>query len=173
MKSLFRTLVLFSTLFFIAGCGYTRKTVLPENIHTIHVDTAINKIPVDQVYAYQPGLEINITNAIIRRLHRDGNLLVVSREKADAVLETKFIGFQQEGVRFTSLESVEEYRLFIVLDLVLKNPKTNAEIWHEPNFTGDAEYIVSPVRSLARQEAAQRAVERLARNVVDRIVEDW
>jgi hypothetical protein len=157
----------------IAGCGYTRKTVLPQNIKTIYIDTVKNAIPVDQIYAYEPGLEIEITNAIIRRLHRDGNLRVVPREKADAVLDAKMIGFEQEGLRFTKLESIEEYKLFIVLSMRLLNGKTGEVIWEEPNFSGDADYFVSNVPSIARQDAAQRAIERLARNVVDRIVEDW
>ncbi len=159
--------------FFHWSCGYTSKTVLPQNIKTIYVNTVQNNIPVDHVYAYVAGLEIDITNAIIRRLHQDGNLKVVPREQADAVLEAKLIGFEQEGVRFSKLESVEEYRLFVILDMQLVNGKTGEVIWKEPNFSGDSEYFVSTVRTLSREEAARQAVDRLARNVVDRIAEDW
>lgn len=156
-----------------SGCGYTRKTVLPQDMKTIYVDTVKNAVPLGEVYAYQPGLEMDITHAIIRRLHRDGILRVVPRQKADVVLESKLVRFEQEGARFTSLESVSEYRLFIVLSLKLINNKTKEIIWTENNFSGDAEYFVSFIRTLAREEASQRAVDRLARNVVDRIVEDW
>ena len=166
-----RALLLVALVF--SGCGYTRHTVLPQNIKTIYIDTVQNQIQPDQIYAYQPGLEIEITNAIIRRIEIDGNLRIVPREQADAILEPRLIGFDQAGLRFTSLEAVEEYRLFIVLALQLLNAKTGEVIWQEPNFSGDAEYIVSQVRSVARQEASQRAIERLAKNVVDRIVEDW
>lgn len=157
-----------------AGCGYTQKTVLPENIKTIYVDTVKNKIPVDKVYAYVPGLEIDITNAVIRRMHKDGNLKVVgSRDQADAVLEMDLTAFEQEGLRFTSLESVEEYRMFLVLDMRLIHAATGNILWEEPNFSGDAEYFVSDVRSISREEASRRTIDRLAKNVVDRIVEDW
>ena len=155
------------------GCGYTSKTTLPDNIKTIHIATVKNKIPINRLYAYYPGLEMMITNAVVQRMNRDGNLKVVSAEKADAILESDMVSFDQEGLRFTTLESVEEYRLFIVLDVRLRNAKTGQIIWEEPNFSGDAEYFVSSVRSIARDEAAHRAVDRLARNVVDRIVEDW
>ncbi len=153
--------------------GYTQKPSLPQGIQTIYVDTVKNAIPVHEVYAYEAGLEIAITQAIIRRLHRDGNLRVVPREKADAVLEAKLIRFEQEGVRFSKIESVEEFRLFVVLSMRLLNGKTNEVIWEEPNFSGDQEYFVSQIRSIARGEATQLAIERLARNVVDRIAEDW
>lgn len=157
-----------------AGCGYTQKTVLPENIKTIYIDTVKNKIPVAETYAYVPGLEMDITNAVIRRLHKDGNLKVVGeREQADAILEMDLVSFEQEGLRFTSLESVEEYRMFVVLSLRLIHGATKNILWEEPNFSGDSEYYVSDVRSINREEASRQAIDRLARNVVDRIVEDW
>jgi hypothetical protein len=155
------------------GCGYTQKATLPEGVKTIHVETVINKIPIENIYAYQPGLEMSITKAIIRRLITDGNLKVVARDEADAILETKLIRFEQEGLRYNSLEAVEEFRLYIVVELRLVNAKTGQVIWEEPNFSGDAEYFVSAIRSIGREEAARRGIERLARNVVDRIVEDW
>jgi len=130
-------------------------------------------VPVHEVYAYVPGLEMDITNAIIRRLQVDGNLEVVERDEADAVLEADLLRFEQEGLRFTSLESVEEYRVFIVLDLRLVDAETEEVIWREENFSGDSEYFVSDVRSINREKGARDAVERLARNVVDRITEDW
>lgn len=157
----------------ISGCGYTQKSALPQGIKTIYVDTVLNKIPIENVYAYVPGLEMMTTNAIIRRLERDGNLRVVTRDKADAILHCDLIGFDQEGVRFSSLERAEEYRLFVVVAARLTDAKTSRVIWEEPHFSGDSEYFVSSVKSVAREEAAQRAVDRLARNVVDRIVEDW
>ena len=157
----------------VPGCGYTQKTTLPQDMKTIYVETVKNKIPIERVYAYVPGLEMMTTNAIIRRLERDGNLRVVTKDKADAILQADLISFDQEGVRFSSLERAEEYRLFVVLAMRLVDAKTGRVIWEEANFSGDSEYFVSSVKSVAREEAAQRAVDRLARNVVDRIVEDW
>ena len=158
----------------VLGCGYTQKSVLPRDIKTIYVDTVKNKISIDTVYAYEPGLEMKITQAIIRRLNQDGNLRVVSnKEQADAVLETDLTKFEQGGLRFSSLESVEEYRMFVVVAARLLDAKNAETIWTEPEFSGDAEYFVSSIRSISRSEAADRAVDRLARNLVDRVVEDW
>lgn len=174
MRTIVRGIVLSLFLAAVSGCGYTQKAALPQDIKTIYVKTVVNKIPPREIYVYQPGLEMAITKAIVRRLNKDGNLKVVSSpDKADAVLDSKMVRFQQEGLRFTSLEQVQEFRMFIVMELKLSNPKTQEVIWEEPNFSGDAEYFVSDVRSLGREEASQRAVDRLAKNIVDRIVEDW
>src|SRR5438105_3686986 len=86
---------------FLSGCGYTQKTTLPQNVKTIYVETVKNKIPIENVYAYVPGLEMMATNAIIRRLQRDGNLRVVTKDNADAILQCNLVSFDQEGVRFS------------------------------------------------------------------------
>lgn len=177
MAKLFRLFAMFFGIGIfsaVSGCGYSRTQVLPHDIKTIYVDVVKNKIELKDVYAYQPGLEMSITNAIIRRLNRDGNLRVVqSRENADAILKADLTRFEQEGLRFSSLERVEEYKLYIVLDLRLYKAPEESLIWQEAEFSGNSEYFVSGVRSIARQEATERAIEDLAVNVVDRIVEDW
>ena len=172
MKKTFLILFLALTTF-VSGCGYTRNASLPEGIKTIHVDTVKNKIPINDIYAYHPGLEMMITNAVIQRLNRDGNLRVVESGKADAVLEMDLVRFDQEGLRFSQLEAVEEYRLYVALNMRLRDTETEQLLWEENNFSGDAEFFVSNIRSIARDEAAIRSVTRLARNIVDRVVEDW
>ena len=157
----------------LSGCGYTRQTVLPRNIKTIYVETVKNKIDVETIFAYQPGLEMDITNAVIERLQQKGVVKVVSKEHADAILKTDLIAFTQQGLRFTNLQSIAEYQIFIEVRLRLIDAKTNDLIWEEPTFTGDNEYYVSNVNSIGEQKAAQDAVARLAFNIVDRIVQDW
>jgi len=160
-------------LFLQGGCGYTTKVTLPRDIKTIHIDTFQNKMTPGNIYAYEPGLEIKITNAVIRRLHQDGNLKVVPREKADAILEGNLIAFDQDGLRFSGLERIEEYRIYLVVALQLRDRTTGDLLWEERNFSGDASYFVLGPRAVSRVEAVDRAIERLGRNIVDRIVEDW
>lgn len=173
MKKLCSIALLSLFTVFLTSCGYTQKTVLPRDIKTIYVETVKNKIPVQDIYVYVPGLEMDITNAVIRRMQIDGNLKVVERDEADAILEMDLVRFEQEGLRFTSLESVAEYRMYVVLDMRLIHASTGEEMWHEPSFSGDEEYFVSDIRTISQQEASVGAVDRLAVNVVDRIVEDW
>jgi len=175
MRSL-KTFVSFAVLLgalTLAGCGYTTKTVLPRGIQTIYVDTVKNKIPITEMESYQQGLEMDITNAVISRLQVDGNLRVVAKDEADSVLEMDLIAYEQEGLRFDRLEEVEEYRMFIVLEMTLTDARTDEIIWEEPSFSGDSEYYVTQIKQIGEQAAVQNAVANLAKNVVDRIVEDW
>lgn len=157
----------------LSGCGYTTKTTLPRNIKTIYVETVKNKLNADTIYAYQQGLEMDITNAVTRRFQQEGTLKVVAQKNADAILKTDLLRFEQEGLRYTQLEEVKEYRLFIVVKLTLVDAKTGDLIWEEPNFTGDQEYFVSSNASIGEQKAAMDAVDQLACNIVDRVAEDW
>ncbi len=61
----------------------------------------------------------------------------------------------------------------MVLALKLLNGKTGERIWKEENFSGDANYFVLGSRAGSLSQAAEEAIDRLARNVVDRITEDW
>lgn len=168
-----RWLVMGLSFALIAGCGYTSKTVLPNDIQSIYVKTVLNKIPIDQMYSYQPGLEMDITNAIIQRFQVDGNLKIADESRADAVLSANLTAYEQEGVRFNALEGVAEYRLFIVLDLTLTHRETGEVIWTEPNFSGNEEYFVTEVRAQGQRAATIEAIKDLAEKVVDRVTEDW
>ena len=165
--------VALSSFCFLSACGYTQEARLPSGIKTIAVSTFKNEIPPKEQFAYRPGLEIELTNAIIDRFIFDGNLKVVDESKADAVLEGSIITYEQEGVRFDRLESIEEYRLFLVVKFKLTDRRTQQVIIEEPNFSGRAEFFISRSPNAVRRTAANSATFDLARNLVDRIVEEW
>lgn len=156
-----------------SGCGYTTKTVLPRNIKTIYVETVKNKIPITNLYAYQQGLEMDITNAVIAGFQTDGNLRVAIRDRADAVLQMHLLAYEQEGLRFSQLEEVKEYRIYIVMSLTLVHAKTGEIIWQEPEFSGEASYYVTQLQPIGEQYTAQQAVAKVAKNIVDRVAKDW
>jgi len=161
-------------LFFgMSGCGYTTKVTLPYDIKTIYVPNFKNSIPLSKRYTYVSGLEIDVTNSVIDRLIFDGNLKVVKEEEADAILFGEVIGYEQEAVRFDSLEGVRQYRLFIVVRLTLKKSDTDEIIWQENHFTGDTEYFIEGATAISERAAANEAIENIAKKIVDRIVEDW
>src|SRR3989338_2667652 len=160
-------------LCFLAGCGYAQQAHLPGNIKTIAVQTFKNEIPPKEQFAYRPGLEIELTNAIIDRFLFDGNLKVVDESKADAVLEGAIISYEQEGLRFDRLESVEEYRLFLVVKFKLIDQRTKKVLVEEPNFSGRAEFFVSRSPASVRRQSADAATVDLAKSLVNRIVEEW
>jgi len=157
----------------LSSCGYTQKAHLPGDIKTIAVPTFKNEIPPSEQFAYHPGLEIELANAIRDRFIFDGNLKVVDESIADAVLVGSVISYEQEGLRFDRLESVDEYRLFLVVKFKLVDRRTKKILIEEPNFSGRSEFFVSRSPNSTRRTSANSATFDLARSLVDRIVEEW
>jgi len=164
---------LLAALVLISGCGYTQEIKLPNDIQTIAVLPFTNDIPPKEQFAHRPGLETELTSAVIDRFIFDGNLKVVAEENADAVLEGSIISYEQEGLRFDDFESVDEYRLFLVVRFKLTDQRTEKVIMEVPNFSGRAEFFTSRSPSTVRRIAANDAVVDLARSLVNRIVESW
>jgi hypothetical protein len=157
----------------LAGCGYTMKVQLPSGIETIYVPNFTNTMSMSDRTSYEAGLEIDVTNAVIDRLIYDGNLRVVKEENADAILVGEIIAYEQESLRYNSLEGVSQYRLFITTRLTLKKRDTDEIIFQEDRFTGDSEFFIEGAYAKSERAAAEEAIESLAKKIVDRIIEDW
>ena len=172
---LFRRLIILSVLFSLPhfGCGYTQQIVLPGNIKTIYVETFKNAIPAEEIFTYRAGLESELTNAVIKRFNFDGNLKVVTEDKADAKLVGSIISYEQETLRYTTLDRPQELRLHLVVDIKLVNLKTGEVMWHETNFSGSTLFEPNDEQGTRRISAATDAVQDCAENIVARVVEDW
>lgn len=171
--SRFSWLFVLTSFCILSGCGYTQQTHLPGDIKTVAVPTFKNEIPPKDQFAYRPGLETELTNAIRDRFIFDGNLKVVEESKADAILKGSVISYEQEALRFDRLESVNEYRLFLVVKFKLIDRRTKKVLIEEPNFSGRTEFFVSRSPNSTRRTSANSASSDLARSLVDRIVEEW
>ena len=167
-------------VFSFAGCGYTTKAKLPEGVQALHIEPIKNAIDLStevsdktRFKVYRPGLEVDITHAITNRFVFDGNLRVVSADKADAVLRAKLIDYRRDPLRYTSEDDIQEYRLNVTIDAALIDARTQEVLWHETSLTGDATFFLSGSRAISEDEATAKAVEDLARRVVERTVELW
>lgn len=162
-----------STAYLVSGCGYTNRAVLPNNIRSIAILPFKTEIPPERVYTFEPGFEIDVTEGVIKRILFDGNLKVKDLSKADARLEGVIIDYYQEATRYNSLQSVSEYRLYLVCRLKLIDQRTDEVIWEESSFSGDTEYFLEGARAKPEATALTSVIDDFAKNVVDRIVEDW
>ena len=163
-----------------AGCGYTTHSALPGNLRTVFVKPFVNRIDItaevtdlSRFKIYRPLLESQISNAIIARYQADGNLRVATPQRADAILTGELVDFRREALRYDTGRNVEEYRLSVVVNLELRNARTNEVLWTEENFIGDATFFVTGGLAEVEPPALDRAVKDLARRVVERTVENW
>jgi hypothetical protein len=162
------------------GCGYTQKSLLPENIKTIHIAPVKNEINLsseisdkNRFRVYRPGIEVDITNAVINRFIFDGNLKVAGPDNADAIAEAKLIDYRRDALRYSESDDVQEYRLSIVIDITVYQSSDRKVLWHEPSLVGDSSFFLSGPRAISEDQAAANAVEDLARRVVEKTIELW
>ena len=175
-----KALAVLIALFFISGCGYTTRSLLPSELKTIYVDNFLNKINVAaessdaRMYrGYKPGMELEVTRAIRDKYVFDGNLRVAPENGADLILKGELVDFRNEALRYDRQNNIEEYRIRMVVNLELINAKDGKTRWKETSFAGESLY--NPTGSLAKSEtdAINDAEADLARRVVERTVEEW
>ena len=171
-------IVFLSTIF--SGCGYTAGSLLPPNTKTIYVDNFKSTIDVGKEVTegskyelYRPGVENDVTNAIVDRFTFDGNLKITPREKADLILEGKLTEYKKEALRYDNADNVEEYRVKIVVDMEAIRASDNKILWTEKGFKGEATYNTTGNFATSEQVARDQALVDLARRVVERTIEGW
>lgn len=168
------------SLSLLSGCGYTMKNAMPENIKTIHIAPVKNAIDLtgeisdkDRFKVYRPGLEVDLTNAIMNRFIFDGNLKVVSREKADAILEGKLVDYRRDPLRYSEGDDIQEYRLSVTMEVNVSLARDQKKLWQSNAISGDTSFFLSGPRAVSEDEAVIKAVDDLSRRVVDKTIELW
>ncbi|MDP2912196.1 MAG: LPS assembly lipoprotein LptE [Candidatus Omnitrophota bacterium] len=166
-------------LYCLGGCGYTTKTVLPDNVKTIHVAIFKNNIDItkevsakDKYEVYRPNLEVDMRDAIVNRIFLDGNLKVSHAGSADAALEGEILQYRKDPLRYQN-EVVQEYRISLVCDIKLISKKDSKVLLEEQNITGDATYFTTGTLQKTETSAMSDAMSDLARRIVNKIVENW
>ena len=174
-----RLIVLFSVIFFVAGCGYTTRSLLPSEFKTIYVENFVNKIDVTaessdvRMYrGYRPGMEIEVTKAIRDKFLFDGNLKVSDSKDADLILKGDFVDFRNEALRYDRSDNVLEYRIRLVVNMQMQT-KDGKVRWAENNFAGEQLYRTTGALSKSETSAIKDAADDLARRVVERTIEEW
>lgn len=162
------------------GCGYTTKSLLPADIRSVFVEPVKNAVDLSREVdekshfrVYRPGIETDLTNAIINRFIFDGNLKVVAPEKADIVVEAKITDYRRDALRYSEGDDIQEYRLSVTANVAVTRAGDRKLLWREQALTGDTTFFLSGARAVTEDEAAAKAVEDLARRVVERTIEIW
>ncbi|HPB68354.1 MAG TPA: LPS assembly lipoprotein LptE, partial [Candidatus Omnitrophota bacterium] len=117
--------------------------------------------------------EVKVRNAIIDRFLFDGNLRVAEKDQADLVLSGELIRYERYALRYTDNDDVQEYRVHVIVNLVMKDCRQNEVFWEESGFAGEATYFVSGAMATTESSALEEATVDLARRVVERTIENW
>jgi outer membrane lipopolysaccharide assembly protein LptE/RlpB len=161
----------------LAGCGYSFRSIINSEYKKIYIPVVKNEIKIEEsspnYRLYYPGLEIDLTKAIIDRFIYDGNLKPISDEdKADVVLKAVLNRYDRQALRYSSQETIEEFRLILEADVSLYDVKKGKEVFKD-KVIGDTTYFTGGTNVKTESEAIQDLVKDLARRIVDKVVEGW
>jgi outer membrane cobalamin receptor len=175
-----RVLITVLALSLVCGCGYTARSLVPEGDASVHVENFKNKIDITReasyetvYYPYVPGLESDVTKAIIDRFIFDGNYQIRDAQNAHFLLRGDLVDFRREPLRYDANDNVTEYRITIAVDMELYDLHKEDSVWKEKNFAGESTYRITGEFATSESVAVKASLEDLARRVVERTVEDW
>ncbi len=147
-----------------SSCGYTTKEVLPSNIGSIAVQPFEN-------HTFEPGLEINLNQKLTERILFEGVARLESPSSAEAILRGVLLEYRRDPLRYSDTEEVEEYRLKLIVDVVLESSPTHEILWRESSFTGESTFFTAGSLAKSETDAREELLEDLARRLVGRLAE--
>ena len=161
----------------LSGCGYTATSALPSDLRTIYIEPFKNRIAFTTEQTrdvYFPLLEVTVRNDIIERFQFDGRLRVADKaQDGDLILKGELVTYEKEPLRYTDNNDVLEYRLRVIVNLVLLDNRKNLILWEEKSFDGETTYLLTGPGSVSENTAVENATLDLAKRVVEKTIENW
>lgn len=121
----------------------------------------------------EPRIEVLVTNAVIKRLQMDGAYQIVSRDKADAVLEAKIEDIERSQFRSARLNTLQSSEILMRLRVnykIVDNAGTELISGQEG---AQSNIVMDPSVQITERQGLADAAERLAIAVASRISEGW
>ncbi len=151
---------------FLLSCGlYSLSgSSLPANIKTIAVP-----LFEDQTSEFQ--IKEKLTDAVITEITRDNSLKIADVNSADLVVYGKIVTIFDQAYTYDENEQVESYRVYITVEIEVKDVKKVTNMWKE-RLRQWGEYSIDPAVD-ARQDGIQIALDKIAEDILNKTVSGW
>lgn len=151
------------------GCaGYKLGPAGKTDYHSVAVKMFKNR-------TYQPQLEAQVSNAIIKRFQHDATLSIRSTEDADIILAGEIIEYRRHLLRGDRYDTTvpSEFRLLIEVRVRAYNRATGVEVLSPTTFTGQTDTFIGADQQSAEKQALPLIANDLAKKIVSRLAEPW
>ena len=165
----------------LAGCGYQQSgsggdfaqpssgykwhSLYREDIHTVAVPTFTTK-------DFRRGYEFRLTEAVVKNIEPTTPYKVVTRERADTILEGEVLSIRSNTVTNDIRTSLPLERLMTVtVRFTWKDLRTGRILVERHNFDQTATFF--PTLAEGEFAGSQQALERLALAIVQEMQADW
>lgn len=159
-------------LVLMSGCAGYKLGNIPsaemEGVKTIYV-------PVVKNDSYEPGLQVQTTNAVIRKLETDGTYLSSRMTKADATLEVMITDVSRTPKRLQRDNTIatQEYTVTVEAKFTLTNHVTGKKVLSDVMVRGETDFFLFNDVQEGERQALPLALDKLAYEIVKQVTEGW
>ena len=151
-------------LLLASGCGvYSFSGSGLSGIKTI-------AIPLFDNETQEYGLREALTEKIAERFVQDNTLKVVNERSADSILRGVVTRYARETHTFDEQENPKEYIARIWVKVIFEEKKDKKVVWQEDDLLG---WGIYSAQDETEDMGKQRAVEKLAEDIVNKTVKGW
>jgi len=162
MRYYFATVLLCLSL---AGCSYYSVSgSLPGHIKTAAV-------PLFENETSEPSIVEEVTEAVVDAIIANGSMKVVGEFQADAVVKGVILDVIDEADEYSKDEVASQFKIRILARVEFFDQVKNRTMWEEERLEGWARYDASG--EVPREEGKEKALDMLAKEIIDRTVAGW
>lgn len=149
-----------------AGCWHysTSGSLLPSHIRSVAVPLLGNET------TWEYGIKERLTDAIIEAFTSDNTLTVTGEREADSIVRGTILTIKEIPFTFDQEEQVQEYKMRIVLTIQFEDVRKRKIIWEESAMEGWGTYATEDEEW---EDGIDRAIEKLASDIVNKTVAGW
>jgi len=150
-------------LVLFVACGYQmvgKETHIPPGLSSIAIPTFKN-------LTFEPGIEIQFTQAFLNEFIQDRRVRVVSRAEADSTLEGVVTDFRTYAVAYNQSGFVLQYQIGVTVNLALRD-RAGKIVWEEKGL-GETQWFRASSVGVTNEAAKQIAIQKTAGLMAERI----
>lgn len=145
--------------------GYEWRSLYREDIQTVAV-------PIFTTKSFNRGVENGLTRAVVQQLELRTPYKVVSRDRAQTILEGEIDGVEVDTISSSGQTLLpQEQMLTIRVNFVWKDIRTGRILVERRSFSQAATFY--PTLGEGRNTGIQNATEKLAIAIVQQLEADW
>lgn len=148
----------------VMGCGiYSFSGSLAPHLKTVAV-------PLFEDNTAEFGVKEAITDAIIDEFTADNTLKIADLRDADCAIHGTIVRISDRHGAFTAQEQVQEVKVYITVNVKFEDLKKRQVIWEERISEWGA---FDPGDFANRQLAIEDAIQKIASDVLNKVVSAW
>lgn len=168
----FSTALVLAAMLALTGCaGYRVGNISGRDLQGVRSVY----VPVVKNVSLTADIQVNTTNAIIRRFNTDGTLEVNQNSNADSELDVTITDVHSTALR-SSISDVlvtAQYQVTIVATATFVNRRLGRKIFENMAVSGVTTFFTQSNIQEGERQALPLASEDLANNVVKLVTEGW